>query len=431
MNVLSKPSPFASTIAPPCLRQVYPDPIGDSNGLDADQSGIVFNCSDRSWAFSAHLPVSIDQTQLADMSVNIDRDNNAATGCAGADLFADFFYSNGVASYDLVETPTCQAHTWHSLLPQALGVFLFGRPFLTTETYVTMTIPDTLINQASFRWSIALASPTPNSQVDYLPDTGMNIAVRPSIAAVPAMWADFNGDHKNDIAIFRLTDNTWHAQGGHTTVFGVPFVGGVPVPGDYNGDGKTDIAVFDSVFGTWLFEKGVAPTVRWGEIADLPVPGDYNGDKKTDLAVFRPSNGTWYIRGIAKIRFGQAGDVPIAGDFNADGRTDIAVFRPSNGTWYIRGKAPIRYGQAGDMPLQGDFNGDKKTDIAVFRPANSTWYIRGSRPIQWGTTGDVPVPGDFNADGKNDIAIFRPSNGIWYDRRIGRIRYGRIGDIPL
>jgi large repetitive protein len=82
-----------------------------------------------------------------------------------------------------------------------------------------------------------------------------------------------------------------------------------PPSADYNGDGKADVAVFRPSNGTW-YVRGIT-TVTWGRNGDVPVPGDYNGDGRTDVAVFRPSNGTWYVRGITTVTWGRSGDIPL------------------------------------------------------------------------------------------------------------------------
>ncbi|HEY0547930.1 MAG TPA: cytochrome c peroxidase [Pyrinomonadaceae bacterium] len=246
-----------------------------------------------------------------------------------------------------------------------------------------------------------------------------------------AARADFDGDGKTDISVFRPTSGDWLVlqssnSSSNTTNFGVGT--DVLTPADFDGDGKTNIAVFRPSTGKWYTSTN--PAINYGEQqfgqnGDLPDAADYDGDGKADLAVFRPSNGTWYILrshdGLIGIQFGQSGDKPVAADYDGDGKADPAVYR--NGIWYILGSSAgfsaIQFGVADDRPVYADYDGDGKTDVAVFRPSTGFWYYLGSsdngfRAVQFGVSTDLPSPGDYDGDGKSDLAVFRPSEGKWY-----------------
>jgi hypothetical protein len=261
-----------------------------------------------------------------------------------------------------------------------------------------------------------------------------NIADGPvaGIAVPKNRNADFDGDRKTDLSVFRPDNGVWYIQksngSGYTiTQFGLGT--DVPTPGDFDGDGKTDQAVFRPSDGTWhaLTKAGVYTVRQFGTTGDVPAAADFNGDGKTDLAVFRPSTGVWYIAnsdslGTYTIRqFGLDGDKPVQADYDGDGKADIAVWRPSTGVWYVSrssddGFVAVGFGIATDQPAHGDYDGDGKIDFAVLR--DGVWYLlqstAGFAQFQFGLAADLPVTGDFDGDGKDDAAVFRPSNGVWY-----------------
>lgn len=141
---------------------------------------------------------------------------------------------------------------------------------------------------------------------------------------------------------------------------------------DYDGDGKDDLAIFRPQLGIWAILKSSTKQSefifkQWGLPGDHAMPGDYTGDGLADLVVWRPSEGNWYIcksegqfscSDAAVVQFGLPGDVPLEGDFDGDRILDHAVWRPSNGNFYYRSSftgevIERQWGLAGDVPLQG------------------------------------------------------------------------------
>ncbi|MDM7921382.1 MAG: hypothetical protein QUS14_03700 [Pyrinomonadaceae bacterium] len=259
-------------------------------------------------------------------------------------------------------------------------------------------------------------------------------------------FADFDGDGKADLSIFRPSTGIWYmnrsASGFAAMQWGIDT--DLLTPADFDGDDKTDLAVWregPAETAAFYILESATNTVRisrFGQTGDDPsLVGDWDGDGKADPAVFRNSVGSgesyFYYRGsaanpsesITYLRWGQSGDRAVRGDYDGDGTQDAAVYRPSNGTWYIRQSSSSAarfdyWGVPSDTFVNADFDGDSKTDLAVYR--SGVWWIKQSSNgqtmhIYWGLNTDKPVPADYDADGKTDAAIYR--NGVWYIRNSG------------
>ncbi len=256
-------------------------------------------------------------------------------------------------------------------------------------------------------------------------------------------FADFDGDGRADISVFRPTDRIWYLQQSTSGFAGIQF--GLPTdkiaPADFDGDGKTDISVFREGLWYWLDSSdGSFHVAPFGITGDIPVPADYDGDGRSELAVYR--GGIWYLFNLASnqvqiVQFGIANDKTVPADYDGDGKTDFAVYR--DGIWYVlqslKGSAVVQFGIATDQPTIGDYDGDGKADPAVFR--DGVWYILGSTRgffvSQFGIAGDIPAAADYDGDGKTDIAVYR--DGLWYlmgsQQGFAFAQFGLAGDKPV
>ncbi|HVE58784.1 MAG TPA: FG-GAP-like repeat-containing protein [Pyrinomonadaceae bacterium] len=269
------------------------------------------------------------------------------------------------------------------------------------------------------------------------------------------LGADFDGDGRTDISIFRPSVGEWWLNRSSTAVTVAARFGqttDIITPGDFTGDGKTDIAFFRPSTGFWfiLNSERAFFSYPFGTSGDIPAPADFDGDGITDSAVFRPSNSTWYIRrssdlGATIVQFGTTGDKPVTADYDGDGLSDIAIFRPSDGSWWYlqssNGQFKVyRFGVSTDKPVPADYTGDGKTDLAVFRPSTGEWFVQRSEDnsffsFTFGTSGDLPAPGDYDGNGIADATVFRPSTVTWFSltQTQGTIftTFGASGDKPV
>jgi hypothetical protein len=270
--------------------------------------------------------------------------------------------------------------------------------------------------------------------------------------------ADFDGDGRTDLSIYRPSAGEWWFQRTFDSVVSAAQFGqstDIVATADFTGDGRSDIAFFRPSTGQWFVlrsEDGSFLAFPFGAAGDIPMPADYDGDGKADAAVFRPSAGTWFILrssdgGTTITQFGTTGDLPVAADYDGDGLADIAIYRPNgaNGAeWWVQrssaGVIALQFGIATDKAVPGDYTGDGKADIAFFRPSTGQWFVLRSEDFSflafpWGQAGDIPVPGDYDGDSRIDPAVFRPSISTWFLNRsttgVAIAAFGAPTDQPL
>jgi len=271
----------------------------------------------------------------------------------------------------------------------------------------------------------------------------------------PNPVADFDGDGKTDVSIFRPAPAQWwflRSSDGGNNAFQFGQTSDTLVPADFTGDGTTDVAFWRESTGEWFVLRSEDQSFfsfPFGTTGDIPAPGDYDGDGKADAAIFRPSSATWFINrssdgNVDIIPFGTNGDKPVIADYDGDGKDDIAIYRPSVSQWWINrsqdGVTAVQFGQAGDKTVQGDYTGDGKADVAFWRPTTGEWFVIRSEDnsffaFPFGTNGDIPSPGDYDGDGKTDAAVFRPSSNTWFingtTSGVQILGFGINGDVPL
>ncbi|HPJ72827.1 MAG TPA: hypothetical protein PK636_09085, partial [bacterium] len=98
---------------------------------------------------------------------------------------------------------------------------------------------------------------------------------------------------------------------------------GTSAAADFDGDSREDIAVYRPSSGKWLI-RGITQ-VFFGTAADTPVAGDFSGDGIAEVGIFRPSSGLWRIRNTTLGYFGTSTDVPITGGGSGQRLYDYVV----------------------------------------------------------------------------------------------------------
>ncbi|WP_186762675.1 FG-GAP-like repeat-containing protein [Lentzea tibetensis] len=224
------------------------------------------------------------------------------------------------------------------------------------------------------------------------------------------LTGDFNGDGKADVATFTrgttadvfVALSTGSGFSGTSVKWHDWFAMGseIPAVGDFNGDNKDDIAVFtrgdaaDVYVALSTGSSFSGTSLKWHDFfaagAEIPAIGDFNGDGKDDIATFTRgatadvyvalSTGSSFSGTSLKWHdwFAASSEIPAIGDFNGDGKDDIVTF--------TRGDTADVYVALSD--------GGKFTGTTV---KWHDWFAMG---------GEVPGVGDFNGDGKDDIITF-------------------------
>lgn len=241
---------------------------------------------------------------------------------------------------------------------------------------------------------------------------------------------DFDGDGLGDALLIRLDGANlanWSVlQSSTNTVRSelwgdfTATIGDTLAPADYDGDGKQDIGIYRRSTGTWWVIRSTdnaRTATRWGAVVaaasgDFPSIGDYDGDGRADLTTVRTESGNrvWYT-----LRSSDGASTRTI--FGASATDSVFFFSPF------------------------DVDGDGKQDISVNRTVASQRQFHilrssdgGYSVVTWGTTtapASTALFGDYDGDGKTDL-VARRTNGtnfVWEvlrssDGGISYITYG-------
>ena len=330
------------------------------------------------------------------------------------------------------------------------GPKLFASGDLNGDGIADLVIPNSTLN---FQLVSVLLG---NSDGTFQPERSFASG---GVGTMAAVIADFNGDHKLDVAVATLSGVSI-LLGDGTGNLGAPKTitdSGLPeslVAADFNRDGKTDIAAANFSSNTVSIFQGdgrgnlsLRTTLTVGRGPLGIAVGDFNHDSRPDLAVANSNqsggssgpngNTVSILMGLGNGTFQPAVNLPVAkgpigvaiADVNKDSKPDVVVTNSltdqvsvllGNGNGSFQNAVRFTVG-SGASPVQGffpsyvnvaDMNGDGNLDLLVANNNTSSITLltgdgKGSfsKPVNL-SVGRTPVAvlaGDFNRDGKSDF----------------------------
>lgn len=159
---------------------------------------------------------------------------------------------------------------------------------------------------------------------------------------------------------------------------------------DFNGDGRDDLAIFRPSEGRWSVR--LVTNVYLGQGGDIPVPVDLAGNGTDRPAIFRPSQGLWSVYRTTRVYFGSEGDVPIGkGGDNPSSPSYDYVVRPGDGADLERALESDAYRSvfvpAGDYTVSDPITVDNVKQITGEAANAVQIYLNGSAYLALASAG--------------------------------------------
>jgi len=103
---------------------------------------------------------------------------------------------------------------------------------------------------------------------------------------------------------------------------------GLSAAADFTGDGKDDIALFRPATGMWVVRNFTR--IYLGQGGDVPLAYELSGSTTARPAVFRPGSGLFAVHNQTRVYLGEEGDIPIGEGYGPNPGPYDYIVKPGN-----------------------------------------------------------------------------------------------------